>query len=225
VVAVDEEGRASIESETWLFWTNTELEPPNPFILLSPSNGEEGLSTTPEFVWATSTDNDPYDYAVYNLLISEDSTFTQVDYLVEGLSDTFFVMSEELTDNTQYFWRVDAIDTDSLVTSSEVYSFVVGTLSITDGIKRVPTEYSLSQNYPNPFNPVTTIQYGLAKSGYVNITVYNSLGQKMTTLVNKFKPVGYHTIQWDVSGVGTGIYFYRIQVSDYTAVRKCLILK
>ncbi|MBC8526843.1 MAG: hypothetical protein H8D22_08305, partial [Candidatus Cloacimonetes bacterium] len=97
--------------------------PPNPFVLYLPENGEQGVSTTPQFVWGVATDDDPVDIVLYNLNISEDSTLAQVDYLYEELTDTTFLMPEELNDNTKYFWRVDAVDSYNLVTSSDVWSF------------------------------------------------------------------------------------------------------
>ncbi len=228
VIAVDEEGfRASIESETWLFWTNTELEPPNPFDLISPEDGEEGLPTTPEFVWNIATDNDPNDYAVYNLLISEDSTFTQVDYLAEGLIDTFFVIFDELTDSTRYFWRIDAVDTDSLVTSSEVWSFTVGNIAI-DENPITPSEYILYQNNPNPFYNVTHISYSLPYPGNVRLQIYNIKGQLVETLVDENKPAGYHSVEWNVldkSGMSSGIYFYKLSTKDKTLIKKMILIR
>ena len=231
VIAVDEAGfRASIESETWLFWTNTELEPPNPFDLLSPENGEEGLPTTPEFVWATAFDNDPNDYAVYNLLISEDSTFVQVDYSAEGLVDTFFVMSDELTDSTRYFWRIDAVDTDSLITSSGVWSFIAGYLS-SEPEEVFPMKNYLSQNYPNPFNLSTTISFYLRENSNIELEIFNIKGQRVKTLKKNSVQSGNHSIIWngdDNSGkvVSSGIYFYQLIIDSKTeAIRKCLLMK
>ena len=230
VIAVDEAGfRASIESDTCLFWINTELEPPNPFDLLSPENGEEGLPTTPEFVWNTATDNDPNDYAVYNLLISEDSTFVQVDYSAEGLVDTLFIMPDELTDSTRYFWRIDAVDTDSLVTSSEVWSFIVGSIS-SDPHEVFPTNNSLSQNYPNPFSPSTTISFYLKENSNIELEIFNIKGQKVKTLINNPVQSGNHEICWhgeDDSGntVKPGLYFYKLNINSKTeSVKKCLLL-
>ena len=119
----------------------------------------------------------------------------EVDILIEGLSDTSFSLSENLSDKSQYCWRVDAIDTDSLVTTSEVFSFVVGTLAISDDLQGISTEYSLSQNYPNPFNPVTTIKYGLPVSGDVTIRITNIVGEEIVTLINETQPTGFHQVQ------------------------------
>lgn len=149
----------------------------------------------------------------------------EVDIFIEGLSDTSFSLSENLSDNSQYYWRVDAIDTDSLVTTSEVFSFVVGTLAISDDLQGIPTEYSLSQNYPNPFNPVTMIKYGLPVSGDVTIRITNILGEEIVTLINETQPAGPHQVQWDANKYSSGVYFYRIQANDFQQVKKCLLIK
>ncbi|MCK4688664.1 MAG: T9SS type A sorting domain-containing protein, partial [Candidatus Marinimicrobia bacterium] len=81
------------------------------------------------------------------------------------------------------------------------------------------------QNYPNPFNPVTTISYRLPKSGFVNLSIYNTKGQLIETLVNKQIQSGYHSIKWDGSSNVSGVYFYRISAGDYSAIDKCILLK
>ncbi len=229
-VIAEDQGGLQYTTDTWLFWTNTILEPPNPFDLVSPPNGDQNLPTTPEFVWSTATDNDPNDYAVYNLLISQDSTFTEVDICIEGLSDTSFSLSENLSDNNQYYWRVDAIDTDSLVTTSEIFSLVVGTLAISDNLQGIPTKYSLSQNYPNPFNPTTTIQYELPLRSDVQITIYDLLGRKLTTLISETQDAGYKSVKWDATNdqgqpVSAGIYFYQIRAGKFLLTKKMVLLR
>ncbi|MBC8489834.1 MAG: T9SS type A sorting domain-containing protein, partial [Bacteroidetes bacterium] len=223
VIAKDS-GLLQTETDTWCFWTNTELEPPNPFDLLLPKDGENCLPIVPEFVWSKATDNDPNDYAVYNLLISKDETFSEVDVFVEGLIDTSFVLTEGLDDNNQYYWKIEAIDTDSLLTSSEVFSFVVGTLSI-DDLQGIPTEYSLSQNYPNPFNPTTTISYQLPRSSFVKLTIYDISGRSIQTLIDEKKNAGYYTVEWNAKNVCSGVYFYRIEAGNFVAGKKGLLVK
>lgn len=223
VIAKDS-GLLQTETDTWCFWTNTELEPPNPFDLLLPKDGENCLPIVPEFVWSKATDNDPNDYAVYNLLISKDNTFSEVDVFVEGLTDTLFVLTEGLDDNNQYYWKIEAIDTDSLITSSEMFSFVVGTLSI-DDLQGIPTEYSLSQNYPNPFNPTTTISYQLPKSSFVKLSIYDISGRLVDKLIDEKKNAGYYSVEWNAENVCSGVYFYRIEADNFVAVKKGLLVK
>jgi hypothetical protein len=104
----------------------------------------------------------------------------------------------------------------------------VGTISSITGIEEkntTPVDYGLNQNYPNPFNPVTTISYSLSKSSFVTLEVYNSLGQKIATLVkNKMNP-GSYSAKFNASNLPSGIYYYKIQAADFQLVKKMLLLQ
>jgi len=94
----------------------------------------------------------------------------------------------------------------------------------------IPREFSLSQNYPNPFNPATTISYTLPVNSYVNLTVYNTLGQKVKTLVDDQQTAGYKQVVWKGKNdreqdVASGIYFYRIKAGSFTKTAKMNLLK
>ncbi|MFQ6115945.1 MAG: T9SS type A sorting domain-containing protein [bacterium] len=86
-------------------------------------------------------------------------------------------------------------------------------------------DFELLQNYPNPFNPVTTISFQLPKTSQVNLSIYNIKGQLVRTLLNEKRTAGHHSVTWKANGVGSGIYFYRITAGNYSAVKKCTILK
>ncbi len=89
-----------------------------------------------------------------------------------------------------------------------------------------PVSFQLHQNYPNPFNPTTTIGYDLIKSGHVTLTVYNLLGQVVTTLVDQHMGIGHHSVQWGSDeSVSGGIYFYRLRTSGNVEIRKMVLLK
>ncbi|MBL7135780.1 MAG: endonuclease [Candidatus Marinimicrobia bacterium] len=98
-------------------------------------------------------------------------------------------------------------------------------VSIADNTPKSPTQFSLYQSYPNPFNPVTTISYQLPKSGFVNLSIYNTKGQLIETLINRRIQSGYHSVKWDGSFNVSGVYFYRISAGDYSATGKCILLK
>jgi hypothetical protein len=76
----------------------------------------------------------------------------------------------------------------------------------------VPARTSLTQNYPNPFNPATTIRYGVPARSEVEMILFNTLGQKVLTLVKGEKDAGYHEVKFDASAYPTGVYFYRLRV-------------
>jgi hypothetical protein len=88
-----------------------------------------------------------------------------------------------------------------------------------------PKTYQLSQNYPNPFNPITMIDYELRMTGDVELSVYNVLGEKVETLVSKQQQAGKYFIEWDATGLSSGVYFYILRAGDYRAVRKMVVLR
>jgi aminopeptidase N len=89
----------------------------------------------------------------------------------------------------------------------------------------IPQETFLQQNYPNPFNPMTTIRYELSKTTWVTLTVYDMLGRKVITLVDKEQPVGYYSPQWEAINVPSGIYFYQLRAGTFSETKKMAIIK
>jgi hypothetical protein len=89
----------------------------------------------------------------------------------------------------------------------------------------IPDKYALHQNYPNPFNPVTVIGWQLADNSHVKLSIYNILGQKVATLVNKKQSAGRYKAEWDASGFASGIYFYQIKTDNHFEVRKMMLMK
>ncbi len=90
---------------------------------------------------------------------------------------------------------------------------------------QIPLQYELYQNYPNPFNPATAISYQLSAFSHVTLKVYDVLGNEIKTLVNEYKPAGKYTVNFDASKLASGVYFYRLNVNDYTSTKKLLLLK
>jgi len=89
----------------------------------------------------------------------------------------------------------------------------------------LPTHYTLSQNYPNPFNTTTTINYQLPVDGHVKLEAYNTLGQKVATLVDEKQKAGYRLVNWDASEVSSGLCFYKLTAGDYTETKRMMLLK
>ena len=89
----------------------------------------------------------------------------------------------------------------------------------------LPGHYSLAQNFPNPFNPSTTIGYALPRRSHVTLTVFNSLGQQVATLVNGEMEAGYHDVKFDASRLSSGVYLYRLHAGNHIEVRKALLMK
>lgn len=95
---------------------------------------------------------------------------------------------------------------------------------VDDGSSGIFT-FNLEQNFPNPFNPATTIKFSLAKEAEVTLSIYNSLGQKVTELVNTNLKAGNYNYQWSAGEVSSGIYFYELMTDKYRAIKKMILLK
>ncbi len=89
----------------------------------------------------------------------------------------------------------------------------------------IPTEYSLCQNFPNPFNPSTTINYEIPNSNFVSLKIYDMMGREVAILISQFQEPGFYNVNFDASKLSSGIYFYKIQAGDFSAVKKLLLLK
>ena len=88
-----------------------------------------------------------------------------------------------------------------------------------------PNSYDLSQNYPNPFNPTTKIKYSVPVDGFVNIAVYNVLGEKVADLVNSIQKAGNYEFTFNATNLASGMYIYRMESGSFISIKKMMILK
>jgi len=116
---------------------------------------------------------------------------------------------------TEDGWYVDDI---------KILNYNIGPVRIA-GNSEVPLSFSLEQNYPNPFNPVTHLGFGISKLGFVSLKIYDVLGKEVKTLVNEIKPAGYYDVVFDASGLGSGIYFYKLEAGNFTQTKNMLLVK
>ena len=89
----------------------------------------------------------------------------------------------------------------------------------------LPTTVALLGNYPNPFNPATTIVYALPEQAAVELTVYNLLGESVTTLVKGTQSAGRHEVRWQPGELSSGIYLYQLQVGAQRYSGKMILMK
>ena len=94
-----------------------------------------------------------------------------------------------------------------------------------EGELNMPLTFNLYQNYPNPFNPSTTIKYSIPELSKVRLTLFNLLGEEITTLVNEEKNAGNYSVEFNASALPSGVYFYRIQAGSFVETKKMLLLK
>lgn len=102
--------------------------------------------------------------------------------------------------------------------------------SVQPVVNSVAESFTLSQNYPNPFNPNTTIKFGIPEKGFVNLIVYNSLGKEVSNLVNENLNQGSYSVNFNGSGLNSGVYFYKLIYSDskgnnFVETKKLILLK
>lgn len=86
-------------------------------------------------------------------------------------------------------------------------------------------DFKLYQNYPNPFNPATTIEYELKQRGFVKLNVYDINGKEIEQLVNENKPQGNYKVKFAPTALPSGVYFYKLEVNNYTDTKRMLLLK
>ncbi len=207
--------------------------PPGAFNLLTPANGDSTITVnTIVFTWQSSVDPDAGDMLTYSLHV----TGPDVDTTVTGIADTTATVTfPGLHSNFTYTWNVSVTDGMATVASLEVFVFHTQTVT---GVKArdnlLPAEYAVHQNYPNPFNPTTVISYDLPANSYVTLKVYDVLGQEVKTLVDGSQPAGYKSVQFDGSGLPSGMYFYRVTAlsagsngasQTFQSVKKLMLIK
>jgi hypothetical protein len=139
---------------------------------------------------------------------------------------------------------IEGTNTPGLIPASLYKAQLAERLSGTTAISRTepstPESMSLEQNYPNPFNPTTNFEFrlparqtgvglagqaGIARLESVTLKVFDLLGREVATLVNGMRPAGVYTIRWDASSLPSGVYFYRLQISDRSETRKLVLTK
>ncbi len=88
-----------------------------------------------------------------------------------------------------------------------------------------PDEYGLAQNYPNPFNPTTTINYTLPNAGFTKLSVYNTIGEEVQSLVNENQSAGTYSLNFNASDLPSGLYFYSLTSGNFTRTNKMILMK
>ncbi len=177
-----------------------------------------------ELKWSTATELNNYGFEIER---SSDKTkppdgkagWKRIGFR-EGKGTTSEPQQYSYTDNlsdvasSKLYYRLKQIDFDG----SYEYSDIVE-------VEIAPAVFSLSQNYPNPFNPSTTIEFALPAPGFVTLSIFNILGEKVATLVSEELTAGSYKYHWDATELTSGIYFYRIQTGLFVEIKKMLLLK
>ena len=180
-------------------------------------------------IWSYVEDPDVADSLLQYLF---EPTATALSAIYDSSSGILTVSSFANTNYSAPIYMTVTGDS-GLIAGDSIMAVVIRVMGIEDEWRnQVPKEFVLMQNYPNPFNPVTTIRYGLPSMAQVKIEVFNVLGQQVKTLIDKQQPAGYHEVLLDASGLGSGVYFYRMTAKNVnnsthslTQIKKLIVLK
>jgi hypothetical protein len=168
-----------------------------------------------ELNWITSTETNNRGFEVQR---SNGSEFETIAF-VEGSGTTTEFHTYSFSDRNlnpgKYNYRLKQIDFDGTFNYSNVIEVEVITLN----------DFTLEQNYPNPFNPSTTINFSLPEVSEVSLTIFNTLGQKVTELVNGKLEAGKYSYQWNAGDAVTGLYIYELRTEKFVSVKKMILLK
>jgi hypothetical protein len=140
--------------------------------------------------------------------------------LIQSLSKYSFVSGISIAGDELYLYNANLLNS-----KKAILTFHRVTTSVEAGMSVKPIDFILEQNYPNPFNPVTKIQFDIPNASFVTLELYNVLSQEVATLVNEKKEAGKYEARHNASNIPSGMYFYRIQVGDFTETKKILLVR
>ncbi len=160
----------------------------------------------------------PITASVAALIWSYDPAMTAVqvrDYLYNGADD----IDSKL--DAKYIGKMGA----GRVNAKNSLDLVAGASAVSNKTGQQPGNFKLEQNFPNPFNPTTTIGYQIPQASRVEITVYNALGQKIYTVMDKEQSAGYHLVRFNAGALTSGVYYYTVHAGSFTQTKKMLLVR
>lgn len=191
---------------------------PLPVELLSVFITTDSRTGFPVMTWSTATEKENYGFIIERSDVNN-TVFNSIGF-VEGNGTITSQSDYRFSDNSlskagTYSYRLSQQDFDGTVAQLQVVEFTF----------EKPNKTDLLPNYPNPFNPSTTINYSLAKPGKVEVFVYNLLGQRVVELVNARQEPGKYSVQFEATGLASGVYFLMLQTDGLTLTRKITLVK
>lgn len=198
----DSDNRLYALTDSGIFRNNEYIYPS----IINPVYGADKLLTTVQFEWSEVPSANNYELELYN-----DSLLTSLIQSVL-VSENSASINSLLTDKT-YYWRVKA--------SSNKFNNLYTNI----GKFKTAPPFSMQQNYPNPFNAGTTIEFYVPYISNVKLKVFNILGEVIETLVDAEYPEGTHQINWNASGLSSGIYFIQIDGNEFRQIKKAVLIK
>lgn len=198
-----------------------------PCNLISPANGQSGISITPLLKWSHIDSAASYRVRIYS---TRGLTGIKFDSIITR--DSIRVPAGKLNYNSTYWWRVKAYKTGGEGPLSDANYFSTAYLGVNQLSSEIPMNFSLYQNYPNPFNPVTKIRFDVPSldsrfRGNENVVliIYDILGHEITTLVNEKLQPGTYEAEFDGTNYPSGVYYYKINIGSFTQTNKMVLIK
>ena len=210
-VGVDDSTKVAIAQNRGVSIDATNIKG-DPGLRLSPNYIKTQLARTWDFRDNLKSDTAPFDGVWWTY--EPDKSYISVAWPVEN---KYYNMSYDKASSA-----ATASATGGLV--GDPRWFPMTELSVDEDII-APKTFTLEQNYPNPFNPTTTIQFSLNTASPVKLTVFDILGQEVATLVNEYKSVGSHKIQWRANTMPSGVYYYRLEADGFSKTHKMVLMK
>jgi hypothetical protein len=114
---------------------------------------------------------------------------------------------------------------DNVVIATSYIGPMETTTGVDEATEQFPEDFQLLQNYPNPFNPTTKISWQSPIGSHQTLKIYNVLGNLVATLVDEYKTAGSYEVEFDATGLSSGIYYARLQADGYVQTRKMILMK
>jgi len=168
--------------------------------------------------WSPATDNIGVDHYTINFGL-------RVDMIHNFLADTPDTCYEHIVTAGMYYYEMFAVDSSGNIGPGTVVADSISTAVESSSHQDLPESFRLCQNFPNPFNPVTEIRYDLPRDSRVRLEIYNLLGEKVVTLVDRQQERGSHSVLWNAGSLASGIYLCRLQAGGWSRVNKMVLLK
>lgn len=207
------------EWNNWYVYSNEATAyvfPPIPVELIYFSS--EVIGSDVQLIWSTATETNNQGFEILRSVQNDNNSWEKIGF-VPGFGTTTEVHNYSFVDESpqsgKYQYILKQIDFDGMFTYSNIIEVTVD----------APTKFSLEQNYPDPFNPSTTFRYSIPNESKVVIKVYDILGNEMETLVNEEKPAGTYEVEFDGTGLPSGIYFYQLKTGKFLETKKMVLLK
>lgn len=195
--------------------------PPVPVELISFNADAVGHNVNLNWITATELNNRGFEIERASEIINDELNWCNLAFINgNGTTSQFnnYSFVDADLNSGKYFYRLKQIDYNGEYSYSKVIE-----------VEILPEKFSLEQNYPNPFNPITKIKFSIPNivESYfgTSLRVYDVLGREVAVLINEHKQPGQYEVEWNASGMQSGIYFYELKAGSFKETKKLILMK